>query len=320
MCFIMAPWPQYTTNWNANVESYAVAQSPAIGETSNRNANVGTYAVAQSPAIGEALNLSLSPPSASGATPVFGQVWALSRDGKGCRDVQDAMDWVQSDEDCVAIVDELRGHVWEALCCPHANHVLQKGIIKMRPQNSQFIIDELLQTGRVRYAARHKYGCRVLQRILEHCRADQVQPIVDDLLADAVMLSKHAYASYVMAHIFEQGVDEQQHALMEVLVANAVNLAADGWACAVIEKAFMFGDVESCLMLASAILQENGLIARMALRRRGHPVVKIILDLFEEGSPEWASVRTQLRDEEASLRTARFGRIVLGHFSSGDDK
>jgi hypothetical protein len=139
-----------------------------------------------------------------------------------------------------------------------------------------------------------------------------VKPIVDELLADAIMLSKHPYASYVLQHIFEQGTDEQQNSLMEVLVANAVTLAADCWACGVMEKALIYGDLESCVKLASTILQENGLIAQMALRRRGHLVVKSILDLFEEGSPEWTSVRAQLRGEEASLRKARFGRIVLG--------
>jgi len=301
MCFILAPCTQYTTNRNETVETYGPAQPPAIRE-----------------ALSESL-----PPSACEARPVLagrkcsvlGQVWSLSCDASGCRDVQDAIDAAQSDDECVAIADELRGHVWEALCCPHANYVLQKFITKTRSQSSQFIIDELLQIGCLGEAARHKYGCRVLQRILEHCRADQVKPIVDELLADAIMLSKHPYASYVLQHIFEQGTDEQQNSLMELLIANAVTLAADCWACAVMEKALMYGDLESCLELASRILQEKGLVAQMAPRRRGHLVVKLILDLFEEGSTEWASVRAQLRDEEASLRKARFGRVVLGLLS-----
>jgi hypothetical protein len=188
----------------------------------------------------------------------------------------------------------------------------------------QFIIDDLLRAGRVGQAARHKYGCRVLQRILEHCRANQVKPIIDELLADAMMLSKHPYASYVMQHIFEQGTDEHQNRLMEVLVANAVTLAADGWACGVVEKALSYGDLEGCLKLASNILQDHGLIVRMARGRRGHLAVKMILDLFEEGSPEWEGVRAQLRAEEAALRKARYGRSVVGLLakegSSGDDE
>jgi hypothetical protein len=182
----------------------------------------------------------------------------------------------------------------------------------MRPQNLQFIIDELIQTGRVRQAARHKYGCRVLQRVLEHCRAEQVGSIVDELLADATMLSRHPYGSYVMAHILEQGTDAHRDIFMEMLVANAVTLGADSWACGVVLKAFLHGDSKSCVKLASALLQEQGLIVRMARSRRGHQAVKLILDLFEEGSPEWANARAQLRGAETSLRAARYGRTIVG--------
>jgi len=288
----MAPWMQHVTNESAN----GAAQLPALEEAECQRSSSSTSEVTQVP-LGRKLS-------------VIGQVWALSRDANGCREVQDAMEMAQSDEDCVAIAHELSGHVWEAVCCPHANYVLQKCIVKMRSKNSQFIIDELLQVGRVGQAARHKYGCRVLQRILEHCRADQVKPLVDELLAEALQLSKHPYASFVMQHIFEQGSDEQVDSLMEVLVANAVTLGADGWACVVLHKAFVHGDLEGQLKLASAILQDKGLIARIARSRRGHPAAKLILDLFEEGSPERANARAQLRDEEAMLRKARYGRSI----------
>jgi hypothetical protein len=291
----------------------------------NEMTNVEMSRLAQLPAIGDTLEtLSGNPaPASAEARRVLGQVWSLSRDAKGCREVQDAIEMVKNDEECVAIADELRGHVWDAVCCPYANYVLQKCIVKLRSQSSQFIIEDLLQVGRVGHAARHKYGCRVLQRILEHCRADQVKPIVDELLADAMTLSKHPYASYVMQQIFEQGTDEHQNRLMEVLVANAVTLAADSFACAVMQKGFLYGDLEGRLKLASTILQDTGLIVRMARNRRGVQVVKLLMDLFDEGSPEYASIRAQLRDEEASLRRARYGRTVFGLLaqegSSGED-
>ena len=55
----------------------------------------------------------------------------------------------------------------------------------------------------VSIAARHKYGCRVLQRLLEHARHDQLNGLVDALLAKAIPLSRHYFATYVMQHILE---------------------------------------------------------------------------------------------------------------------
>jgi len=112
-------------------------------------------------------------------------VWRLSQDQKGCLKVQEALQGAGSDDARRAIAAELEGHVWEAMRCPHANHVVQKCIMTMRPHALQFIIDEIESRGAagVRKIAKHQYGCRILQRLLEHCRPDQVQGLVEDLLA-----------------------------------------------------------------------------------------------------------------------------------------
>merc|ERR1719199_226882 len=112
-------------------------------------------------------------------SPLQGQVWDLARYQQGSRDVQQELDDAD-DYTRVVLSRELQTHVWEASKCPHANHVLQKCIETLRPSDSQFIIDELLQSGprAVARAARHPYGCRVLQRLLEHCSADQMKTIV----------------------------------------------------------------------------------------------------------------------------------------------
>eukprot|EP00443_Scrippsiella_acuminata_P031154 CAMPEP_0115354862 /NCGR_PEP_ID=MMETSP0270-20121206/98810_1 /TAXON_ID=71861 /ORGANISM="Scrippsiella trochoidea, Strain CCMP3099" /LENGTH=190 /DNA_ID=CAMNT_0002777219 /DNA_START=42 /DNA_END=611 /DNA_ORIENTATION=- len=92
--------------------------------------------------------------------------WKLSRDQDGCRVVQQALEEADSDEARSALVETLRGHVWEAALCPHANHVLQKYIVTMKPAACQFMVDELAQRGPAGSSklARHKYGYRVFQR------------------------------------------------------------------------------------------------------------------------------------------------------------
>merc|ERR1712190_562957 len=135
---------------------------------------------------------------------IRGRVWTLSQDADGCRKVQELI------EDCTdgeqeGIAAELQGHVWQALVCPHANHVLQKCIMSMRPQTCQFIIDELIMEKKVASGAQLKYGCRVIQRLLEHCREDQVHEICEKLLASGIELSGHHFGSYVMQHLAEYG-------------------------------------------------------------------------------------------------------------------
>ena len=54
----------------------------------------------------------------------------------------------------------------------NGNHVIQKCIERVPSHLIQFIIDSF--TGQVYALATHPYGCRVIQRILEHCSDSQV--------------------------------------------------------------------------------------------------------------------------------------------------
>ena len=49
----------------------------------------------------------------------------------------------------------------------NGNHVIQKCIECVPPDLIQFIVDGF--SGKVYSLASHPYGCRVIQRILEHC-------------------------------------------------------------------------------------------------------------------------------------------------------
>lgn len=155
------------------------------------------------------------------------------------RALQQAFDEAGCDDVRVLLASELRTHAWDAMKCANANHVLQKCIGTMRPMDSQFIIDELVHAGpgAVAKAARHRYGCRVLQRLYEHCAPDQMRPISEDLVKDALPLCRHIFAKYVMQHLIEHGSDEHVAALTQMLALHAPALGADGSACAVIGKA-----------------------------------------------------------------------------------
>merc|ERR1719162_532193 len=143
--------------------------------------------------------------------PIAGNVWALSRDPQGCRRVQRELEDAKTDHGRAVLAKELHGHVWEAIKCPNANHVLQKCIVNMRPQTSQFIIDEIMEMpGGVVKVARHTYGCRIAQRLLEHSPSTQVKELVENLLEHTVELSMHSFGNFVMQHLLEHGTGAQQ--------------------------------------------------------------------------------------------------------------
>lgn len=47
----------------------------------------------------------------------------------------------------------------------------------------------------------HPYGCRVIQRILEHCTPEQTAPILDEMHQHVEQLIQDQYGNYVIQHV-----------------------------------------------------------------------------------------------------------------------
>jgi len=235
-------------------------------------------------------------------------VWKLSQDVNGCRVVQQAFEEGSNDER-LQLVEQLRGHVWEALRCPHANHVIQKCITTTRPRDSHFIISELCQNGSgAAAAARHRYGCRILERLLEHL-AEQAQPLVDLIIAEGIELSKHVFGNYIMQHILEHGTLAQKHRLCRMLAPVAHTLGLDPYACAVIGKALSHGSPQDRVCIAQALLRVPDLLTTIACTRHGHITAKLVLQVSE--GKQLAEARGELAKNVQLLRTSRYGRVVI---------
>ena len=63
----------------------------------------------------------------------------------------------------------------------------------------------------------HPYGCRVMQRIMEHCAPEQVNPILEELLTQTERLVQDQYGNYVIQHVLEHGRLEDKMRIIQEL-------------------------------------------------------------------------------------------------------
>ena len=89
--------------------------------------------------------------------------------------MQKALEHVLTEQQAT-LVKELDGCVLKCIKDQNGNHVIQKAIERVPAQHIQFIIDAF--HGQVYNLATHPYGCRVIQRMFEHCTEDQTVRIV----------------------------------------------------------------------------------------------------------------------------------------------
>mmetsp|Transcript_5464 Transcript_5464/g.10411 ORF Transcript_5464/g.10411 Transcript_5464/m.10411 type:complete len:404 (+) Transcript_5464:62-1273(+) len=224
---------------------------------------------------------------------ISGKVWALSRDPATCRVVQGAFDEAARRGDRQALLSlagEMKGHVWEAARCPHANYVLQKLITVVAqqcgPESVQFVIDELLcrRPHIALQASRHKFGCRIPQRLLEVCHPQQVERLVEAILLDAKNLCTHPLGNYVIQSILDFGTEHQVHRVLQMLHLNAAEMMANDAASAVLTKGLKSQKAAAPdkAALAGAMLADAELFNCMARTRHGHQVAKLTMEVVEQ--------------------------------------
>ena len=139
---------------------------------------------------------------------------------------------------------ELNGHVMRCVRDQNGNHVIQKCIECVPTGEVAFMIDSfkvrfrhcfpvshpttklvlsrsitlprklsltalivlvLLQSQVVMLSA-HPYGCRVIQRVLEHCQdKERVRSVMTEVLSSVCQLAQDQYGNYVVQHVLERG-------------------------------------------------------------------------------------------------------------------
>jgi len=233
---------------------------------------------------------------------VLGEIWNLARTEQGSRRVQKAFDEAASNEQRMALASELHTHVWAALQCPHANHILKKVIETMPPHHLQFIIDEI--GVRVEKVAKHTFGCRILQRLIEHCPPQQIRGLVDELLKSVVALSTHTYGTYVMQSLLAHGSASKSERGRMALAEPLSYVTGSDHGCRVLAKS-----LELDAALANALLKQPDLLPVMACSRHGFTAVRLALEKAEE--PHRQAALDVLEGQERMLVKTRYGRKTL---------
>lgn len=227
----------------------------------------------------------------SSSSPVAHRVWQLSQDARGTFEVQKALEECSSEEERCALAAELRGHVFEATKCPHANHVLRKIITSMPSPALHFIVVELTSRGpgAITEIARHRYGCRILEGLLLHCPLEQLCGIVECLFVEASALCMHIYGNYVMQRLLDNSSPTMRSHLFHMIHANLTAMGTNFYGSAVLGKAVQNGNHAEKLLLARAILNVSGLLAAIARYRHGKVIAELVLTVLEGAEHEAAS-------------------------------
>ncbi|KAI3458670.1 hypothetical protein Pfo_015333 [Paulownia fortunei] len=217
------------------------------------------------------------------AEQLIGHVLTLSLQMYGCRVIQKAIEVIELDQQ-TKMVAELDGHVMRCVRDQNGNHVIQKCIECVPEPAIQFIVTTFYD--QVVTLSTHPYGCRVIQRVLEHCHSSKTQSVVmNEILQSVCVLAQDQYGNYVIQHVLEHGKPHERSAIISQLIGKIVEMSQQKFASNVIEKCLSFGTPEERQALVHEMLgstDENEPLQVMMKDQFANYVVQKVLETCDD--------------------------------------
>ena len=191
-----------------------------------------------------------------------------------CRVVQKALETLD-ETDLPRLLKEFHNNVLSCIHDQNGNHVIQKCIEVMSvkakkaradgdaatanffSEQIDFIVDDVL--GNVTSLSCHPYGCRVLQRILEHCVEPKKTRALEEISKCHRTLLDDQYGNYVIQHVLQFGRHSDRDSILEIVVENGLLiLSRQKFASNVVEKLLKYGTAQQRKAVVREMLKVSG--------------------------------------------------------------
>ncbi|CAI9768513.1 unnamed protein product [Fraxinus pennsylvanica] len=241
---------------------------------------------------------------------LFGHVLTLSLQMYGCRVIQKAVEVVDVDQK-IKMVEELDGHVMRCVRDQNGNHVIQKCIECIPEEHIQFIVSTFID--QVVTLSTHPYGCRVMQRVLEHCQDVKTQcKVMEEILVSVNMLAQDQYGNYVIQHVLEHGKPHERSTIIQELAGKIVQMSQQKFASNVVEKCLTFCDPHERQLLVNEMLgstDENEPLQAMMKDQFANYVVQKVLETCSDQEREL--ILSRIKVHLNALKKYTYGKHIV---------
>lgn len=168
-----------------------------------------------------------------------GELISIALSTHGTRAVQKLIETLSSKEQRKLAISALQPGVVDLIKDLNGNHVVQRCLQRLGPEDSQFIYDAAIDC--CVEIASHRHGCCVLQRCIDFATPNQKHSLIMEVSANALVLSQDAFGNYVVQYVLDLGQAEASQNIMDVLGGHYSDLAVQKFSSNVVEKCLKLG-------------------------------------------------------------------------------
>lgn len=238
----------------------------------------------------------------------------------GCRVVQKAFETLPYIY-LTTLLNEFHDNVTKCIHDQNGNHVIQKIIevmsfkVKLGEGEIEvydFILQDVLAI--VSELSCHPYGCRVMQRILEHCVEEQKEQALNCISCCFEHLLDDQYGNYVIQHVLQFGRDDDRNALLQIILSrDLLTLSRQKFASNVVEKLLKYGSTSQRNIVVNEMLKEVdgcSVVLWMVRDAYANYVVQTTLDVLHDGG-ERDRLMEELNCHSTQLRNFTFAKHIV---------
>lgn len=223
------------------------------------------------------------------------------------------------------------------LHCVHdanGNHVIQKCIEVVSrtakhcqvPETTeylnsriQFIIDSF--KGKIKELSSHPFGCRVIQRILEHCSNPHKSIVLEELRQCCADLVQDCYGNYVIQFIMQHGWEADRQVLIKEVQAHLLDFSQHKFASNVVEKCLQYANKrdrdEMIWTIINVTFDMNNpvdskghcVLESMVRDPYANYVVQRVIDVSDER--QRGAIMRYVKDNIVQLRRYTYGKHII---------
>ena len=229
----------------------------------------------------------------------------------GCRVIQEIISALE-EKDLYIITSELKEKYNRCIEDKNGNHVIQRLIEKLSPENNSDIF--LVASKNIISLSKHQYGCRVIQRLFRYCNQEQINIMLKEIFLYINELILDQYGNYVIQYILEN--NKKNNNLNEVyqsLKNHIYEYSFHKFASNVIEKALIFGNQIQRNEIINEIMlldeKQNNSIITLVQNKFGNYVIQKMIE-YSDIQTQKKIVKKILKNENL-LKNEGFSKYVL---------
>ncbi|KAL7416616.1 armadillo-type protein [Mrakia frigida] len=205
---------------------------------------------------------------------------SISLNMHGTRAVQKMIDFLSTPRQIHSIIMALSANVVPLIKDLNGNHVIQKCLNRLVPEDNQFIYNAV--AAHCVEVATHRHGCCVLQRCIDHAADSQRVQLVTEITYHGLTLVQDPFGNYVVQYVLDLNDNRFSDAVTRQFIGNVCALSVQKFSSNVIEKCIRVAEPDTRKILIAELLNRNRL-EKLLRDSFANYVVQTALDYAEPG-------------------------------------